>query len=241
MESYLTLLSRLVVIAFVAFVISAAVTPTAKRIGVALSGTTVSESEDISTIPTEPVGRLPVVPTLIGVSVFVVCTTGLWYFQTRKLRQAIDQIKSLSGRVNFVPEFPSLTFSWLHSKTTLDLSGSMLNDTNLPNVSALPKLESLRIASTEITDQAARTISKCRYLKSLDISDTELGDQSITWISKLPRLETLIASQTTITDNCIELLLDTSKLRKFECADTAISAQGLKQLDNLRPEMDIVA
>ena len=240
MESYFTLLARLVVIAFVAFAVSAAITPTAKRIGLALSGTVVIRADEDIPAPVVPIDHTPLIFTAIGIGLFTICATGFCYSRVRKLKLALDQIKRLSGNVNLVPNFSSLTLSWLHCKTTVDLSRSTVSDADLPNLSALPRLESLRIASTAVTDQSAQLLSRCRYLKSLDISDTKIGDESIAKISKLPHLETLIASQTQITDNCIVSISDMPQLRKFECTETEISPEGLQQLEEIAPQVKFV-
>ena len=236
MESYLTLLSRLAVIAFVAFIVSAAVTPTTTRISHILSGTTAEPPPSVSDTPSDPIDGRLLTSVAIGTILFATASAGFCFFRLRKFQLAVDHINALGGNLNFIPNSSSLALRWLHSKTTLDLSDTDLADDNLPQFSALPRLESLRVASTSITDNAAQSISQCRYLKSLDISDTKFGDPAIMLISKLPSLETLIASQTLISDNSIESLTSINTLRNFECADTAISPEGLEQLDSLKSE-----
>ena len=239
MESYLTLFVRLAVIAFIAIAVTFVITPTASKITSALTGNSAVESDDLPEPTPQPINHNLLLSIGIGVLLFVATASLLVYSRLRKFFRAIENTKRLGGRVTFTPSFSSQAFCWLHSKTTVDLSGVKISDDTITQLAALPRLEVLRVGSTDITDAKAEPISKCRYLRSLDISDTNLGDPTVQQISQLPNLETLIASDTLITDASIESLAELQELRKLECTGTSISEEGLKQLNSLRPGIHV--
>ena len=240
MESYLTIVVRLVVIAFVAILVSLAVAPTADKIVGSLAGNNAVQPSDSYEPATKPVDTPMLMGIAIGAFIFAVATILLVYYRLQKFHRAVEVATQAGGNVTFTPDFSSKAFCWLHSKTILDLSGTKLSNEIISQISSLPRLEVLRFGSTNIIDSGADLISKCKHLRSLDISETKLGDHAMLQISKLRNLVTLIASKTQISNNSIDLLASLKKLRKLECSDTGITTEGLKRLDKLMPEAHIV-
>ena len=215
MESWFTFLARIVVIAFVAVVVSAVITPTATRLASSLSQSADEPAEVVTRQAERPVVNSTFLSAIIGVAVFGVCLAGSQLWQIQKFKKVEQAIETLDGHISFSPDFSSAFLRHLYSKTTLDLSGTNLTDANFPDIFYLPRLRTLRISSTGVSDEVSSAIAKCRQLQSLDISDTNLSDHSVAWFSNLACLETLIATGSKITDDS-ELFSQFPKLKKLE-------------------------
>ena len=61
----------------------------------------------------------------------------------------------------------------------LDLSGTSITDRGLDFVRALPELETVSLAWTNITDAGAANLSGCRRLRNVDLSGTSTGDGAL--------------------------------------------------------------
>jgi len=237
MESYLTLLPRLVIVAFVAVVASSVSTPVAQSIIKPLSPTAAKQApEDSSEIQESP-NRRAATFTLICIAIFILGIAIMLAWQTRSLVVANKMVLELRGNVRYEPALASFLLKQFQSETTIDLCFTELDDSNMPNFTSFPRLRSLRIASTGVLNKSADVVSRCKSLRSLDISETNVGDEFIEQICKLPKLETILASDTRISDNCVESLAKMKSLKKIECLNTELTSIGAGNLRELKPEL----
>ncbi len=238
MESYLTLLARIVVIAFLAVVISAVFGPTADQLVSKFTDSEVASTEQATTVVDYDSNLRLLISIGVGVSAFGFCLAVAYYFQVRRFNRAVKQIEKLDGKLSFAPNLDMLILKYIYSATTLDMSGTALVDAKFPDVGVLPRLQTLRVASTPITDDASKIISQCKYLRSLDISDTQLSDESIVRFASLKNLENFIASGSAITDNSIKILCNLPKLKRVQCDGAEISNEGLQLLKGIEVKVN---
>lgn len=114
-------------------------------------------------------------------------------------REAIELVESLDGR--FVVE----TLDWLEDTVggdfapmadrlkTIDLSGCVVGDGELSQLLAdpghLPFLESVKLASTTISDTSAIRLTRLPSLRTLDLRGTKVSFPLRRQLAKLPHVE----------------------------------------------------
>lgn len=239
MESYLTLLVRLTVVAFVAVVASYVITPVAEKIIAPLTTTVAENAVEETPKNQEPSNRRAVIYAAICISLFMFGAATLIAWQTRSLMVANNQVLKLNGNIKYQPELSSFVLRKFQCETTIDLCSTDLNDSNMPNFGAFPQLKSLRIASTAISNQSGAIVSRCKNLHSLDVSETSIDDEFLRQISDLPKLEAIIASDTKISDSCVDALTKLKSLKKIECFNTGFTNLGAEELNELKPKLNI--
>lgn len=237
MESYLTLLSRLAIVAFVAIVASYVITPVAQKLVEPLAIATENGAHDNSPISQENPNYRAVISAAICLTVLMLGIATIVIWQTRKLVVENNRVFKLKGKIGYEPEVASFFLKQFQCETTIDLCSTELDDLNLPNLLAFPKLKTLRVASTAISNKSGDIIGRCKNLRSLDVSETCIDDKFIQEISGLPRLETILASDSKITDNCVDSLAKINTLKKLECLNTEFTRLGAERLNELKPKL----
>ena len=237
MESYLTLLTRLVVVAFVAVVAAYVITPVAEKIIAPLTTTVAKAAPEESPKIQEPTDSRVAIYSVICMSLFLLGSVTMVAWQTRTLMAVDNLVSKLNGNIQYQPELSSFLLRKFQCETIIDLSSSELNDSNMPDFAVFPRLKSLRIASTAISNQSSTIIRRCKNLRSLDVSETGIDDEFIRQISSLPDLETIIASNTKISDDCADSLTKIKSLKKIECFNTEFTRVGAEVLNGLKPEL----
>src|SRR5436189_615338 len=119
----------------------------------------------------------------------------------------------------------------------VNLSTSWVNDTEILELAALPKLERLDLSHTrisdegllhlrparqiqelnllyaeQITDQGMNAIRDWRALKSLNVRGTRISDGTLAIVAKLPQLESLDIASTAVTENGLAGLIPLTHL-----------------------------
>ena len=237
MESYLTLLSRLAIVAFVAIIASYVITPVAQKavapLAIATDNATHDDSPDIQERP----NNRTAIYAVICLAVFTIGSLIVLALQTRKLIAEHNHVLKLGGKIGYEPDIPTFFLKQFQCETSIDLCSTALNDSNLPNFPTFPRLKTLRVASTAISNQTAGIFSQCKNLRSLDVSETCINDEFIQKISGLPHLETILASGSQISDNCVESLAAVKALKKIECNNTEFTTVGAEKLNELNPKI----
>jgi len=129
--------------------------------------------------------------------------------------------------------------AYLYSESTVDLSGSSVDDGSFPELVNLRRLRTLRVDNTDIADVAASEIGKCKMLKALDLSNTKIGDAGLQQLVTLGLLKNLILNDTSVTDDSIPTILSFGSLVKLECTNTAISLSGVEEIQSQAPQLDV--
>jgi hypothetical protein len=107
--------------------------------------------------------------------------------QGRVLRESEGICVDLRGVEEFggLVEMLTLVTSRLPDVTSLDLSGTKIDDKLLPRLKGLTRLENLKLRDTRITDNGLVHLADFRDLKQLDLGRTRITDAG------LPKLKTL--------------------------------------------------
>ena len=72
----------------------------------------------------------------------------------------------------------------------VDLSGSQVDDKDLPSLSGLTHLEKLNLDNTQITDDGTAVLRAMRPLKELSLRYTNVSDRTASHMAALPALQT---------------------------------------------------
>jgi hypothetical protein len=91
----------------------------------------------------------------------------------------------------------------------------------------MPKLESLKIGGTQITDYAMADLARISALHHLDLARTQITDAGIAPLLDLKSLATLKLSETEITDAGLRKLQDLPDLRAITLDETQVTAEGV--------------
>jgi Leucine-rich repeat (LRR) protein len=128
----------------------------------------------------------------------------------------------------------------LKTLAELDLRYNRIGAANWEGLSALTKLESLRLGSCDITDKAIAHIVKLRNLRSLDISNNaRISEPSVRKLLALPLIRELDLSQLKLSAECIEDICRIPSLRKINLVYTHVSEEVIKAIKKRRPDLDI--
>ena len=163
----------------------------------------------------------------------------MWAGVSPMSKRTEETLRQLKGRVIYTPEHNSTLLNYIYGETTLDLSTTSVNDATL-NLKSLPRLKTLAIASTEVSDTVARSIAQCDYLRNLDISDTSLTDEFVARLVKLRHLTTVIANNTKISNASLPILASMSSLKKLECRGTLVTPPEASDLDNMNLNFELI-
>ena len=239
MESWLTIIVRLVVIGLVAVVAGTVLQSTSQQLaGKLFNYTAQPELEENAPVASQKSGNVWVA-VAGGLATFVGIYGAVHVFQFRRFAASVNVIEKLGGKVNFVPPQQNRFRAYLYSESTVDLSGSSVDDGNFPELVNLRRLLTLRVDNTDIADVAASEIGKCKMLKALDLSNTKIGDAGLQQLVTLSSLKNLILNDTPVTDDSIPTILSFGSLVKLECTNTAISPSGVEEIQSQAPQLDV--
>ena len=241
MESWLTIVVRLVVIGLVAVVAGTVLQSTSQQLVGKLfdyTGESTAAEED-APVASQSNGNIWVA-VAGGLATFVGIYGAVHIFQFRRFAASVDAIEKLGGTINFVPPQQHRFRAYLYSESTVDLSGSSVDDDSFPVLVDLRRLRTLRVDNTAIADAAASEIGKCKMLRALDLSNTEIGDAALQQLVTLSSLKNLIINDTPVTNDSIPTILSIGSLVKLECKNTAISSSGVEDIQAQSPQVDVL-
>jgi hypothetical protein len=124
--------------------------------------------------------------------------------------------------------------------TWLDLANTPIGDDALALAGQCPKLRTLKVAGTKISDEGLATLQGLKHLESLDLMGcANVTDKGIAALPRLPRLNALWLSGTKITDAGLVELAKLSELGDVWLFNTAVTERGLKDLQKALPGLVI--
>ena len=142
MEAWLTIIVRLVVIGLVAVVVGTALQSTSQQIAGKLFNDTVQpETEE----DTPQINGSVWVAVAGGLATVIGIYGAVHVFQFRRFSASVDAIENLGGNVSFVPPQPSRFRVYWYSESTVDLSGSSVDDGSFLDLVNLRRLRTLRV------------------------------------------------------------------------------------------------
>jgi hypothetical protein len=88
---------------------------------------------------------------------------------------------------------------------TFDVHRSSIDDRVLAKrVELFPKLETLNLNGSQITDDSLAVLQKMPYLEFLDVSNVDISDKGLEYLKELPSLKELYITHTKVTSSGIE-------------------------------------
>jgi Leucine-rich repeat (LRR) protein len=113
----------------------------------------------------------------------------------------------------------------------VNLSGSWVNDTEMLDLAALPKLERLDLSHTRITDEGLLHLRPAKQIRELNLlyaeQITDLGLNAIKGWTSLKRLN---VRGTRIADATLEIVSKLPQLESLDIANTGVTEAGLDSL-----------
>jgi hypothetical protein len=112
----------------------------------------------------------------------------------------------------------------------LDLRTCDIAARDLDSVIYLPKLSTLDLSKTPITDEGVRRIASCSQLRALDLGETAVTDEALRWIEGLTSLEHLSLQDTPVTDAGVRRLRLLTQMRSLYLGRTGVTDACLPYL-----------
>lgn len=113
--------------------------------------------------------------------------------------------------------------------TSLNLSGTEINDASLHNIALLADLYSLHLNGTKITDACMPALKNCPRLGSVSLPNTEITTAGAKQLLALPTVGDLNLSKTKVSDEFLAHV-NSSSVHRLLLSGTGISDQGVKSL-----------
>lgn len=110
---------------------------------------------------------------------------------------------------------------------------STVNDDDIRALPRLPRVVSVKVRATNITDKMVKAFAELRHLLLLDLGETVISDLQVSDLGEMPALQTLFLDSTRITDGSIPSIVKLRQLRNVCLENTAVTASGVRQLRTL--------
>ncbi len=146
--------------------------------------------------------------------------------QARLLRVPVgsESLYFAGAKVSDQTLWTLLRFPRLHS---LDLSRTPITDYGIKPLSKLKTVTNLTLNNTHLTPNGLAQLAELPWLRELHLDSTEANDETLLALSLLPNLRVLEVRDTAITDKGLENLLAAKHLRTLSISGTAITNRGL--------------
>jgi hypothetical protein len=139
-----------------------------------------------------------------------------------------------------IPAWRSRLYSWLGGHECWDtVDGVVLSNARVANddlrfLAALPGVEDIRLAATDIDDEGIPLLHHCPKLRILELEETSISDKGLAQVVPLRRLEALLLGRTAITDEGLRHLAALENLESLTLRGTAITDRGVPHLARLK-------
>lgn len=154
--------------------------------------------------------------TLAQQSLCLVCLAGLLYSAEP------DWIRRLGGKVEMDSS---------GNVVAVNLSATWVNDTEILELAALPKLERLDLSHTRISDEGLLNLRPARQIRDLNLLYAEqITDLGLTAIKNWTNLKTLNVRGTRISDPTLAIISKLIQLESLDIANTGVTEAGLDSL-----------
>jgi hypothetical protein len=124
---------------------------------------------------------------------------------------------------------------------TLDLSGTHVSDAGLASLERQIQLTFLNLDQTKITDASLEHLKGLSNLQELSLVNTRVTDAGLAYLEKLTKLQVLVLDQTPITNAGLAHLKNLKQLHSLSLHGTRLTDDCLNNLASLRSvqELDI--
>jgi hypothetical protein len=134
-----------------------------------------------------------------------------------------------------LPAFAQMPRLWLFAA-----EGNGVGDRTAKVIATFPRLRSLDLYNSAVTNAGLAAIAQCQTLEELYLSDTAINDDALFELEALPRLKVLDLWRCRLTDAAVEHLSKLAALRRLNLDSTDIKGDNLYQLAKL-PHLDFLS
>ena len=180
-----------------------------------------------------------------------------WYHLMRRAerqRRAVQAIRKAGGQVCYDYEFDFLVKpkppgpAWLRRLVGIDFFANVVHvyldtevdDEDLEHLNGLPKLDTLSLGGTQVTDGGLAQLKLLGDLQHLAlVCNPHVGDRGLGHLRGLKKLKTLVLSSTQITVEGLRHLKGLSNLNELFVFDAEVTEKGINELRKALPECEI--
>lgn len=130
------------------------------------------------------------------------------------------------------------SFPKLH---TLALTSSAVSNKGLRELKNLPELKALSLSGTTISDAGLEAVSEIKSLRNLDMIIAPITDAGVKHLVNLPALEVLDLTRTRVTDASLKHLEGLKSLRVLRVKDTDVTKDGVAAFRKARKEVNLTS
>jgi hypothetical protein len=177
---------------------------------------------------------------------------GAWSVYVNPFRleqQSLAAVNRLQGNVAKTSADGPAWQRWLVTKflgddafvhvTQVDLSGTRVDDKELPSLSGLTHLEKLNLDNTQVTDDGTAVLRVMHALKDLSLRYTNISDRTAAHLTALAALQTVTLTGAKITDAAVDDLAKHAALKELYIRWTRITNPGADRLRAALPNCAI--
>jgi hypothetical protein len=128
----------------------------------------------------------------------------------------------------------------LKNLKTVRWLGSYEGDAELKHLAGLTKLETLAVASGQITDDGLKSLEGLKNLRELNLLGSKITDKGLKRLAGLTSLESLRLEQTNISDAGLKNLEGLKNLQALFVRDTKVTDAGAAALQKALPKVRVV-
>jgi len=162
-------------------------------------------------------------------------------------RAAIRTVKGAGGKVRTRPGGPDWLRRWVGNQRMaifdeaefVSLYASSIDEYELTQLGALPRLEKLILLGTPTTDTNLQHIGRLTQLRYLDLEGTRVTDDGLRHLAGLTQLERLDLSRTDVGDNGLLQLEPLKRLTQLRLYATSVTNQGVATLKRAHPRLEV--
>ena len=118
--------------------------------------------------------------------------------------------------------------------TTLDLTKSRINDTNIHWLTAHRHIRAIDLRRTSLTDKALKHLAGLSELTEIDLRDTQVTGDGLKYLAQLKKLETVHLGDTQLTGAGLKYICQAPKLKYLNLSTTRLSNADLAPLKRCR-------
>lgn len=171
--------------------------------------------------------------------------------QAERQREAVAAIRELGAWVHYdsdvYPPDHKRRPSWLRQSigedvfaNVVDVRWERASDDALVHLAALPKLEHLNLAGSEITDNGLTHLRPLKHLRSLDLASTKVTDTGLMHLRPLEHLHSLDLASTTVTDMGLIHIRRLHSLLFLSLLETDTTDKACNDLKKALPSMGMM-
>lgn len=123
--------------------------------------------------------------------------------------------------------------------TSLRLGDSNISDQDLAHLSRLTQLEDLSLGHTRINGSGLVHLRDFHALTRLELEETDVDDAGVSYLVGLPKLEELDLSQSRVTDEGLKRLAGIPTLKKLGLSGTLITDASLPLIRELQSRIEL--